>query len=124
MPKVSVTIITLNEAGHIADAIDSASWSDEIIVVDAGSSDDTVAIARSKGARVETRAWSGYIDQKTFAHGLASNDWIFSLDADERITPGLATEVRAARDRSAAQGYGSLASRITSTLGSNDGFLS
>src|SRR4030095_5471580 len=94
VPRVTVTIITLNEADHIADAIDSASWADEIIVVDSGSTDDTVAIARSKGARVETRAWSGYIDQKNFAHGLASHDWIFSLDADERITSELAGEIR------------------------------
>lgn len=95
MPKVSVTIITLNEADHIAAAIDSASWADEIIVVDSGSTDNTVAIARSKGVRVETRAWSGYVDQKNFAHLLASNDWIFSLDADERITPALAGEIHA-----------------------------
>ena len=94
MPKVSVTIITLNEAEHIAGAIDSASWADEIVLVDSGSTDDTVAIARSKGVRVETRAWTGYVDQKNFAHSLASNDWIFSLDADERITPPLASEVR------------------------------
>ena len=95
MPKVSVTIITLNEADHIAAAIDSASWADEILVVDSGSTDATVAIARSKGVRVETRAWSGYVDQKNFAHILASNDWIFSLDADERITPALAGEIHA-----------------------------
>ena len=95
MPKVSVTIITLNEADHIADAIDSAAWADEIILVDSGSTDDTVAIARSKGARIETRAWISYADQKTFAHGLAANDWIFSLDADERIPPPLASEIRA-----------------------------
>jgi len=95
VPKVSVTIITLNEADHIAAAIDSASWADEIVVVDSGSTDDTVAIARSKGVRVETRAWSGYVDQKNFAHILASHDWIFSLDADERITPALASEIQA-----------------------------
>jgi glycosyltransferase involved in cell wall biosynthesis len=95
VPNVSVTIITLNEAAHIDAAIDSASWADEVIVVDCGSADDTVAIARAKGARVETRAWTGYVDQKNFAAGLASNDWIFSLDADERITPQLAAEVRA-----------------------------
>lgn len=94
MPKVSVTIITLNEAAHIAAAIDSASWADEIIVVDSGSTDDTVAIARAKGVRLETRGWTGYVEQKNFAHGLASHDWIFSLDADERVTPALATEVR------------------------------
>ena len=94
MPKLSVTIITLNEADHIADAIDSVSWADEIIVVDAGSRDETTAIARRKGARVETRAWSGWVDQKNHAATLAANDWIFSLDADERVPPDLAHEIR------------------------------
>ena len=94
MPRVTVTIITLDEATHIADAIDSAAWADEIIVVDSGSVDDTLAIAGAKGARTETRAWSGYVDQKNFAAGLASHDWIFSLDADERIPPALASEIR------------------------------
>jgi glycosyltransferase involved in cell wall biosynthesis len=94
VPRVTVTIITLDEADHIAAAIDSASWADEIIVVDSGSADDTVAIARAKGARTETREWTGYVDQKNFAAGLASNDWIFSLDADERIPQSLASEIR------------------------------
>jgi glycosyltransferase involved in cell wall biosynthesis len=95
VPKLSVTIITLDEADHVAAAIDSAAWSDEVIVVDCGSSDTTVAIARAKGVRVEHRDWSGWIDQKNYAASLASHDWIFSLDADERITPALAQEVRA-----------------------------
>jgi glycosyltransferase involved in cell wall biosynthesis len=95
VPGVSVTIITLNEAAHIADAVASAAWADEVIVVDCGSADATVSIARGAGARVETRAWTGWIDQKNFAAGLSANDWIFSLDADERITPALAQEVRA-----------------------------
>lgn len=94
MPKVSVTIIALDEAEHIADAIDSAAWADEIVVVDAGSTDGTAEIARAKGARVSERAWSGYVDQKNHAADLASHDWIFSLDADERIPPALAAEVR------------------------------
>ena len=95
MPKLSVTIITLNEADHIAAAIDSASWADEIIVVDSGSVDATVEIASGKGVRVEHRGWTGWIDQKNHAASLASHDWIFSLDADERITPALASEIRA-----------------------------
>jgi glycosyltransferase involved in cell wall biosynthesis len=94
VPRVTVTIITLNEAAHIADAIDSAAWADEIVVVDSGSGDDTVAIARSKGAKTETRAWTGYVDQKNFAASLASHDWIFSIDADERIPPALSSEIR------------------------------
>jgi glycosyltransferase involved in cell wall biosynthesis len=95
VPPVSVTIITRNEAGHIAAAIDSAAWADEVIVVDSGSTDATVDVARRKGVRVEHRDWSGWVDQKNYAASLASNDWIFSLDADERITPALAAEVRA-----------------------------
>ncbi len=95
MPKVSVTIITKNEAEHIGAAIDSVRWADEIIVVDCGSTDDTVALARARGARVEHRDWTGYLDQKTYAQGLAANDWIFSLDADERATPALAAEMQA-----------------------------
>jgi glycosyltransferase involved in cell wall biosynthesis len=95
VPRVSVTIITLNEAAHIGAAIDSAAWADEIVVVDAGSTDETVAIGRGKGVRVSAREWTGYVDQKNHAAALASHDWIFSLDADERITPALAAEVRA-----------------------------
>jgi (heptosyl)LPS beta-1,4-glucosyltransferase len=94
MHRLSVTIITLNEAAHIAAAIDSASFADEILVVDSGSSDGTTDIARSKGVRVLTRAWTGYVDQKNFAAQEASNDWIFSLDADERIPAALAKEIR------------------------------
>ena len=94
MPALSVTIITLNEAEHIAAAIDSASWADETIVVDCGSTDATVAIARARGVRIEHRDWTGWVDQKNFAAGVAANDWIFSLDADERVTPELAAEIR------------------------------
>jgi glycosyltransferase involved in cell wall biosynthesis len=71
---VTVTIITKNEADHIAAAIDSAAWADEIVVVDSHSTDDTVAIARAKGVRVSVRAWTGWVDQKNFAASLASND--------------------------------------------------
>lgn len=95
MPKVSVTIITQDEAEHIGAAIDSVRWADEIIVVDSGSTDDTVAIAAASGARVEHRDWTGYLDQKTYAQGLADHDWVFSLDADERVTPALAAEIQA-----------------------------
>jgi len=94
MPPLTVTIITLNEAAHIGAAIDSAAFADEILVVDSGSSDETAGIARTRGARVLTRAWTGYVDQKNFAAGQASHDWILSLDADERIPAALAGEVR------------------------------
>ena len=94
MPKVTATIITLDEAEHIADAIDSVSWVDEIVVVDSGSTDGTLDIARARGARVTARTWTGYVDQKNHAASLASHDWIFSLDADERVTPQLAAEIQ------------------------------
>src|SRR5688572_19527211 len=94
VPRVTVTIITLDEARHIAAAIDSAAWADEIIVIDSGSRDGTVDIARSNGARVVEREWAGYVDQKNFAAGLATHDWIFSLDADERIPAALTREIQ------------------------------
>jgi glycosyltransferase involved in cell wall biosynthesis len=96
VPKVSVTIITRNEADQIGGALESAAWADELIVVDSESTDDTAAIARRFTDRVVVRTWPGYIAQKNYAASLASNDWIFSLDADERITPALATEIKSA----------------------------
>jgi glycosyltransferase involved in cell wall biosynthesis len=63
--------------------------------VDSGSTDGTVEIARSRGARTSARPWTGYVDQKNHAAALAAHDWIFSLDADERVTPALADEIRA-----------------------------
>ncbi len=94
MHPLTVTIITLNEGEHIAAAIDSAAFADEIVVVDSGSTDRTVEIARGKGVRVFAREWTGYVDQKNYAAEQASHDWIFSLDADERIPPALAEEIR------------------------------
>ena len=94
MPKVSVTVITKNEAADIAAALDSVAWADERIVVDSCSTDDTVAIAGRHGARVVSREWPGYVAQKNYAASLATNDWILSLDADERVTPELAAEIQ------------------------------
>jgi len=93
VPKLSVTVITYNEAADIGPALESARWADEIVVVDSGSTDDTVGIARRFTDRVIVREWPGYGAQKNVAAAMASNDWILSLDADERITPSLATEI-------------------------------
>jgi glycosyltransferase involved in cell wall biosynthesis len=113
---LTVTIITLNEAAHIADAIDSASFADEILVVDSGSTDGTIDIARGKGVRLLTREWTGYVDQKNFAADQASHDWIFSLDADERIPAALGDEIRATlRADPAFHGY--RVARVTFHLG-------
>jgi glycosyltransferase involved in cell wall biosynthesis len=91
---VTVTVITKNESADIGDALASVAWADEIVVVDSESTDDTVAIARRHTDRVVVRPWPGYIDQKNYAASIARNDWILSLDADERVTPALADEIR------------------------------
>ncbi len=106
MPKLTVTVITRNESAKIGAALESVAWADEIVVVDSGSTDDTVALARQRTDRVVVRDWPGYSAQKNFAAGQASHDWILSLDADERITPALAREIRALLGREpAARGY-------------------
>ncbi|PYQ93423.1 MAG: hypothetical protein DMF96_29965 [Acidobacteria bacterium] len=94
MPKLSVTVITRNEAADIGAALASVAWSDEIVVVDSQSTDETVAIARRHTERVVVREWPGYIGQKNYAASIASHDWILSLDADERVTPALAEEIK------------------------------
>ena len=95
MPRLSVTVITKNEAADIGAALASVAFADEIVVVDSHSTDETVTIARQHTERVFLRDWSGYIDQKNFAAAQAANDWILSLDADERVTPALAAEIKA-----------------------------
>ena len=94
MNKLSVAIIAYNEERVIADAIKSASFADEVVVVDSASTDKTVSIAEQAGARVHHQAWLGFGLQKQRAVELCSNDWIFVLDADERITPELASELQ------------------------------
>jgi glycosyltransferase involved in cell wall biosynthesis len=106
VPALSVTIITFNEAAHIAAAVASVAWADEVIVIDSGSTDGTVDIARQLAARVEVRAWPGYAAQKNYAASVARHDWILSLDADERVGATLADALAAWRSRDpAARGY-------------------
>jgi glycosyltransferase involved in cell wall biosynthesis len=113
---LSVTIITRNEASHIAEALRSVSWADETIVVDAESSDATVEIARRLATHVLVRSWNGYGDQKNFAAGLARHDWILSIDADERVTPELAANIqRTVGSNPTSRGY--KLSRVTFHLG-------
>lgn len=87
---LSVFIITKNEADRVADAINSVSeWVDEVIVVDSGSTDDTLQIAESLGAKTYFREWEGFGLQKRYGESLCSNQWILNLDADEVITDSL-----------------------------------
>ena len=113
---VTATVITFNEAANIEAALASLSWADEIIVVDSQSADRTTEIARKFTDKVIVRPWPGYVAQKNFAAEQARHDWIFSLDADERVTPELAAEIKTtlAREPSAA-GY--RVPRVTFHLG-------
>ena len=91
--KISAVIIAFNEEAKIADAVRSVGWADEVVVVDSESTDATRVIAQSLGARVIVRAWPGFSKQKQFAVDAAANEWIFSLDADERATDELRDEI-------------------------------
>ena len=96
MASLSVTVITHNEAHNIAACLRSVSFADQVVVLDSGSTDDTVGIARSLGAEVSTSPdWQGFGIQKNRALALASSDWVLSLDADERVTPELQLEILA-----------------------------
>jgi glycosyltransferase involved in cell wall biosynthesis len=96
--KISATIITFNEAENIRAACESVSWADEVLVVDSRSTDSTREIARECGARVIERDWPGFAAQKQFASESAVNEWVFSLDADERVSDELRASVLKLRE--------------------------
>ena len=94
--RLSVILIARDEEAAIGAALDSVRWADEIVVVDSGSRDRTVEIARSRGASVTIRDdWPGFGPQKNRALDLATCDWVLSIDADERVGAELADEIRA-----------------------------
>ncbi|MES2206936.1 MAG: glycosyltransferase family 2 protein [Pseudomonadota bacterium] len=95
MPKLSVILITKNEASHIVQCLDSVHFADEWIVVDSGSTDATVALAREWGATVYIHEdWLGFGIQKNRALAYATGDWLLSIDADERVPEALAIEIQ------------------------------
>ena len=95
--SLSVIVITKDEEAAIARTLDSVAWADEIVVVDSGSADRTVEIARERGAKVVvTQDWPGFGPQKNRALDLATGDWVLSLDADEWLTPASAEEIKSA----------------------------
>ncbi len=93
---VSAVVLTQDNAAIVARCVRSLSFADEIVVVDAESTDDTARIARALGARVAEHAWSGFAAQRRFALAQARHDWVFVCDSDEEVTPELAREVVAA----------------------------
>ncbi len=106
MPRLSAIIITKNEAANIADCLDSLAFCDERIVVDGGSSDNTVQLAQAKGAQViAAHDWQGFGPQKNLALSQAKGDWVLSLDADERVSAALAAQIMRATAEGSADGY-------------------
>src|SRR5215212_10132442 len=101
--KISATIITLNEESNIKAACESVAWADEIVVVDSNSTDATRTIAQACGARVITNTWPGFGAQKQFAVDQAKHDWIFSLDADERVSDELRNSIQALKQKPEAE---------------------
>lgn len=93
--KISASIIVRNEEANIAALCETLDWADEIVIVDSDSTDRTVEIARRYTAQVFNRPFQGYKDKHQYADALTTGDWIFWIDADERVTP----ELRAAIDR-------------------------
>ncbi|CAI1113873.1 glycosyltransferase family 2 protein [Serratia ficaria] len=88
--RLSVVMIAKNEAGLLPDCLRSVDWADEIVVLDSGSQDDSVAIAESMGAKVFSHTdWQGFGKQRQLAQNHASHDYILMIDADERVTPEL-----------------------------------
>lgn len=95
-PKISVAVIARDEAHAIERCLRSVAWADERIVLDSGSTDGTVDVARALGARVEVTDWPGYGAQKNRAIERCSGDWILSLDADEQVSDALRHEIERA----------------------------
>ena len=92
---LSLVVITRDAAAELPDCLASASFAAECLVVDSGSADDTVAVARAAGARVLVEPWRGFGAQKQFAVEQARHDWVLCLDADERVSPELAAAIAA-----------------------------
>jgi glycosyltransferase involved in cell wall biosynthesis len=95
-PLLSATIICRDEIEKIRGALESVRFCDEVVVVDSGSTDGTLEVCRELADVVVERPWPGYVEQQNHALSLARGAWVLSIDADERVTPELAREVRAA----------------------------
>lgn len=93
--KLSAIVLTRNEERNIGDCLSGLSWADEMLVVDSGSADRTVALAEKGGARVVVHPFTDFASQRNFAIAQAKEDWILFIDADERVTPELSDEIKA-----------------------------
>jgi len=103
--RLSLLVVTLNEADNLGECLASARFADEIVVVDSGSTDATREIAEAAGARFVVHAFEGHAEQKNWGLGQLAHDWVLILDADERVTPELADEIRRVLESPDRRGY-------------------
>jgi len=115
--QLSVVIISKNEENFIADAVKSALFANEVLVLDSGSTDETCSIAKNLGAKVMHQDWLGFGPQKNKAVELAKNNWVFVLDSDERITLELQLELLSILKNPIAGGY--YVARLNNFFGKN-----
>lgn len=97
--KISASIIVYNEEENIAEVCETVSWADEIVVVDSDSKDDTAAIARAYTDKIYNHEFRGYKDKHEYADAQTTGDWIFWIDADERVTPELLAAIEELKTR-------------------------
>ncbi len=104
---ISVLILTLNEEINIGDCLDSVRWADDVLVLDSGSDDRTVEIARNRGARVMHQDFDDFASQRNYGlrEGNLWHDWVLHLDADERVTPALREELQATAHQKDKKAY-------------------
>ncbi len=103
--RLSAVVIALNEEKNIGGCLDALKFCDEVVVVDGGSADRTAEICKSRGAKLHTRPFGDFASQKNFAVSQAKADWVLLVDADERVTPELAVEIKEMLSAPKAEGY-------------------
>jgi glycosyltransferase involved in cell wall biosynthesis len=114
---VSACIVAMNEEDRLGACLDSVDWCDEVLVVDSHSTDRTRDLAAARGARVIERDWPGHVAQKEFAVRAARHDWVFCIDADERVSSELRTAIETARLGGFTGVAGYEVSRVSAYLG-------
>ena len=97
--RITAVVLMQDEAPHVAPCLRTLRWADALLVVDGGSRDDTVGLAHAAGAQVAVRAWDHWTGQRNYALSLVRTPWVLFVDADERVPPELATEIRVAVGR-------------------------
>jgi len=105
MNRLSVTIITYNEEENIRNCLESVKWADEIVIIDSGSQDKTVEISKEYTSKVFINPWPGHYQQKNFATDKTTNLWVFSIDADERVTLELRKDIERVLTNPLFDGY-------------------